>query len=263
MQQRTKEFLTHKPDSDLQEICDFLYWEHDLEISRSTVSRHLKAIRWSNKKMRLIAAQRNEDLRESWIEDLQQYRPDQLVYLDESGCDKRDGARRYGWAPLGSTLEMRSRLERGQRYHLLPALAIDGLLDAFVYPGQSSLDGFVVWIRDRVLPKCTRFPGPRSVLILDNASWHHCQQLKDLCDAAGVLLIYLPPYSPDLNPIEAFFKDFKALLKKTYREKYGDSNSCEEFMAFLEGTAWAVSARRKAIRGHFCAARVNFEGSCG
>lgn len=210
--QKIKEFLTFKPESDLQEICDFLYWAHDLDISRSTASRHVKAMGWSNEKMRLIAAQRNEPLRAAWMEALQQYRPDQLVYVDESGCDKRDGARRYGWAPLGSTLELRARLERGQRYHLLPALTVDGLLDTFVYPGQPCLDGFVSWVRDRVLPKCTRFPGPRSVLVLDNALWHHSQQLQDLCDEASVELLYLPLYSPDFNPIEALKANHRSRL---------------------------------------------------
>lgn len=155
---------------------------------------------------------------------------------------------------------MRSRLERGQRYYLLPAISVDGLLNAFIYPGQLNLDGFVRWVCDRVLPKCERFPGPRSVLILNNASWHHCQELKDICKEKGVILNYLPPYSPDLNPIEAFFKDFKALLKKTYREKYGQSNSPEKFMAFLKETAWAISARVRAIQGHYRAVRVNFDG---
>lgn len=181
-----------------------------------------------------------------------------MIYLDESGCDKRDGTRRYGWVPLGQQPEMRFRLERGQRYYLFPALTVDGLINAFVYPGQTNLNGFVRWIRDRVLLKCQRFPYSRSVLVMDNASWYFCQELTDLCNLYGVVLLYLPLYSPDLNPIEVFFKDFKTLLKKTYREKYGDATCPDKFMKFLEETVWAVSAKPRAIRGHYRAARVNF-----
>lgn len=195
------------------------------------------------------------------MEDLQRlYRPHQLVYVDESGCDKRDGARRYGWAPVGETPEGRSRLERGQRYHLLPAITIFGLLDAFVYPGQSNMDGFVRWIRDRVLPQCERFPGARSVLVMDNASWHHCDELSQLCEEKGVKLVYLPPYSPDLNPIEAFFKDFKSLLRKRYAKECGDGATPERFVGFMESVAWHLSRQTKQIQGHFRQAQVNFEG---
>lgn len=260
LEEHIKEFLTSKPDSDLHEVREFLYWEHDVAVDVSTIGKHLKRLGWSNKKMRLVAAQRDEELREAWVEELRAlYEPNQLVYVDESGCDKRDGARRYGWSPKGVTPEGKSKLERGQRYHLLPAITIDGLLDAFVYPGQTNMDGFVNWVRDRVLPQCQRYPGPRSVLVMDNASWHHCEELTHLCEEFGVKLVYLPPYSPDLNPIEAFFKDFKALLRRRYARECGDSVSPEEFVAFLEAIAWEVSRNVKGIRGHFRQARVNFE----
>ena len=58
------------------------------------------------------------------------------------------------------------------------------------------------------------FPGRNSVIVLDNAKIHHGGRLASLCDAANVLLIYLPPYSPDLNPIEKVFSVLKSKLKR-------------------------------------------------
>jgi transposase len=80
---------------------------------------------------------------------------------------------------------------------------------------QGSTDGkvfedFIV----QLLPHCDRWPEPKSVLIMDNASFHQTEQIEQLCDKAGVKLVYLPSYSPDLNPIEEFFAELKAFIKK-------------------------------------------------
>ena len=52
------------------------------------------------------------------------------------------------------------------------------------------------------------------MLVMDNASFHHSDRIKILCAEAGVELLYLPPYSPDFNPIEEFFAELKAHIKK-------------------------------------------------
>jgi transposase len=54
---------------------------------------------------------------------------------------------------------------------------------------------------------------PKSVLVMDNASFHYLDTIERLCTEAGVKLAYLPPYSPDLNPIEEFFAELKAFIR--------------------------------------------------
>jgi len=61
------------------------------------------------------------------------------------------------------------------------------------------------------------YPGPRSVLIMDNCQIHHVEEVEDLCQAHGVRLVYLPPYSPDLNPIEECFSFIKAYIRRNGR----------------------------------------------
>ena len=68
-----------------------------------------------------------------------------------------------------------------------------------------------------MLPYCTLYPGPRLVLILDNAFIHKSTRLQELYEEHGVLLKFLPPYSPDFNPIEATFNDIKAWIKRHHR----------------------------------------------
>ncbi len=55
------------------------------------------------------------------------------------------------------------------------------------------------------------------MLVMDNASFHRIERIEQLCYEAGVKLVYLPPYSPDLNPIEEFFAELKAFIKKTWQ----------------------------------------------
>ena len=78
------------------------------------------------------------------------------------------------------------------------------------------------------------YPGPRSVLILDNASIHKNDRLRELCEEHGVLLKFLPPYSPDYNPIEATFHDLKAWIRKNYLLAL-DFEEFDDFLHFAIG----------------------------
>jgi transposase len=65
---------------------------------------------------------------------------------------------------------------------------------------------------EQLLHRCS----PNAVLIMDNASFHHSKRITAICLEAGVWLLYLPPYSPDLNPMEEFFAELKAFIKKLW-----------------------------------------------
>lgn len=79
-----------------------------------------------------------------------------------------------------------------------------GLTDALVF------EDFV----EELLQNCGRWPEPRSVLVMDNASFHHSERIEQMCLDMGVKLVYLPPYSPDLNPIKEFFAELKAFIQR-------------------------------------------------
>jgi transposase len=67
-----------------------------------------------------------------------------------------------------------------------------------------------------LLLHCGRWPQPKSVLVMDNASFHYTPNVRQLYDDAGVILVYASLYSPDLNPIEEFFAELKAFVKKEW-----------------------------------------------
>lgn len=67
---------------------------------------------------------------------------------------------------------------------------------------------------EQLLPLCGKWLEPKLVLVIDNASFHHIEQIKQMCYDAGVKLLYLLLYSLDLNPIEEFFAELKAFIKQ-------------------------------------------------
>jgi transposase len=69
---------------------------------------------------------------------------------------------------------------------------------------------------EQLLPLCGKWLEPKLVLVMDNASFHHTERITQMCYDAGVKLLYLPLYSLDLNPIEEFFAELKAFIKRNW-----------------------------------------------
>ncbi|KAM9873756.1 TPR domain-containing protein [Verticillium dahliae] len=85
---------------------------------------------------------------------------------------------------------------------------------------------------EQLLPHCGPWPESKSVLVMDNASFHHSDRIEELCLVAGVRLLYLPPYSSDLNPVEKFFPKFKGFIKRRWQRHEGLLH--RDFGDFLE-----------------------------
>lgn len=162
---------------------------------------------------------------------LSAFRSYQLVYANESGCDKRIGFRRTGWSPLGVAPVEVARFHRDRRYQILPAYIQDGVLFPRVFQGTTHRALFEDYIEAPSSP-LQPYPERNSVLIMDNASFCHSQRIEQMCRDSGVKLLYLPPYFPDLNPIEESFAELKAFIKKQWHEY--ESSSYQDFGAFLE-----------------------------
>jgi transposase len=246
------EHLLRKPDLYLEELVVYLWDEFEARVSKSAISRTLRSANWSKKKARGIAKGRNADLRDFYLHSISSLRSSQIVYIDESGCDKRIGFRRTGWSPLGVTPVQITQFHRGQRYQILPAYTQNGILLSRVFQGTTDSAMFEDFI-EQLLHHCTS----DSVLIMDNASFHRSDRIKEMCSAAGVKLLYLPPYSPDLNPIEEFFAELKAFIKKHW--KVYEENPGQDFTVFLEWCVDMVGGKEKSAKGHFRNAGWNIE----
>jgi transposase len=91
----------------------------------------------------------------------------------------------------------------------LPAFAVNSYLCYAIFQGAITLEIMENFLEFEVLPHCNAYPARNSVIVLDNASIHGSARVRELCDAAGVTLEYLPPYSLDYNPLEKSFKQLE------------------------------------------------------
>ena len=105
-------------------------------------------------------------------------------------------------------------LVRGERISAVAAISSDGLTAVKLKKGTVNADYFVDFLRGSLVPNMLPFDGtnPKSIAIMDNCSIHHVQAVVDIFDAARILLLFLPSYSPDYNPIiyNVFGNDHKA-----------------------------------------------------
>jgi hypothetical protein len=171
--------LLEKPNLYLDEMALFLWDEFDIQTTKSSISRALASKRWSQKNARVKARERNHDLRDEYSHFISDFRSSHLVYVDESGCDKRIGFRRTGWSPLGVTPVQVSKFHRDQRYQILPAYAQDGIVFSRVFQGSTDASVFE-YFNEQLLRHCGKWPDPMSVLVMDNASFHHSDRIEQM-----------------------------------------------------------------------------------
>jgi transposase len=107
--------LLEKPGLYLDEMAIFLWDEFRVQVTNSSLKRALASVGWSKKVARQKAKEHNADLRDFHVHNLSDFQSYHLVYVDESGCDKRVGFRRTGWSPLGTAPLQIANFHRDQR----------------------------------------------------------------------------------------------------------------------------------------------------
>ena len=147
--------------------------------------------------------------RKSWNGLISGFSASDLVFLDESGCNT-DMTRRYAYSLGGSRAVDSAPLSKPKNTTILSSIQLDGTLRYTTFSGGTTVEKFKRYLENDLLPYLNR----NSVLVMDNMKSHHAKAVKDLLDSSGIRYIYLPPYSPDLNPIEKLWSKVKALLRK-------------------------------------------------
>ena len=201
----------------LQELQDELNDIFGVLVSVPTICRTLKIMGCTRQAMSRVAIQRSDILRARFMAEISVYDPAMLVWLDETGCDRRHATRKYGYSVRGIPICDQRLLVRGTRYTAIPVLSLGGIHDVLITEGTMNGKRFTRFVRDVLLPHLNPFNGinPRSVVIMDNASIHHVEKVTDLIEnQAGAKLCFLPPYSPDLNPAEGVFSQVKSVMKQ-------------------------------------------------
>ncbi len=147
--------------------------------------------------------------RQRWLEAAPGWEIEKLVFLDETGAST-NMTRLYGRAPKGRRCLASAPLGHWETTTFVAALRHDGLTAPMLTDGPMDGDVFLAYVTHFLCP--TLRPG--DIVILDNLSSHKVPGVEEAINAAGATLRPLPPYSPDLNPIEKLFAKLKALLRK-------------------------------------------------
>jgi transposase len=135
--------------------------------------------------------------------------PARFVFLDETGT-ATNMARRYGRSALGARLVAAVPHGHWRTTTFVAGLRQTGLIAPLVLDGPMTGAAFRAYVEQFLAPAL----APGDVVVLDNLAAHRVDGVRRTLAAAGASILYLPPYSPDLNPLEQLFAKLKALLRK-------------------------------------------------
>jgi transposase len=147
--------------------------------------------------------------RVAWARDQAKLDPDRLVFIDETGAST-NLARLRGRAPRGQRLVGKIPHGHWKTTTFVAGLRATALTAPGVIDGPMNGDTFLAYVEQILAPSLK----PGDIVVMDNLSAHKVAGVRQAIEAAGARLLYLPPYSPDFNPIEQLFAKLKALLRK-------------------------------------------------
>jgi transposase len=210
MQSSISTVISKTPDVTQQGILKLLEIEN-INVSQSTISRNLKSMGYSRKRLVKIPEERNSlrniDLRQNFCRFINNYQDRQLIFLDECGFSLHT-SRYYGYAPKNEKAYITVKGNRGKNVSLLCMIGLEGVLGYKVVTGSINSHILVEFMKDKIINN-ERFTG-NNVLIMDNVKFHHSSVVKNICNVNNITIKHMPPYSPQLNPIEEFFSSLKS-----------------------------------------------------
>lgn len=135
--------------------------------------------------------------------------PARFVFLDETGAST-NMVRRCGWAPRGERLIGAAPHGHWRTTTFVAGLRAGGIVAPLALDGPMTGGAFRAYVERMLAPSLS----PGDVVVMDNLAAHKVAGVREAVQAAGATVLHLPPYSPDLNPIEQFFAKLKTLLRK-------------------------------------------------
>jgi transposase len=181
------------------------------------------------KKRSVGASERDEFLRAAWrVMVAAATEPERLVFVDEMGTNT-SLTPLYAWSRRGERAQARVPRNWGANVTLLASMSVRGMGPCLAIEGPTTKAVFEAYL-ERVLAPSLR---PRQIIMMDNLSSHKGSRVRELVEGRGCELMYLPAYSPDLNPIEEAFSKLKALLRRA---------GARTREALIEAMGWALEA---------------------
>jgi transposase len=175
----------------------------------------------------LRASERNDAAHAAWRDEVAAVRPEDLVFVDETGSH-RGYTPRYAWAPRGQRAYATAPVNRGENKTVVAALTLDGVGPRLRFDGAMTTARFEEYVHHVLAPSLR----PGHVVVADNLKAHHSPAVRAAIEARGARFLPLPAYSPDFNPIEEAFSQIKQALRRAQARTDDD----------LRAATWAALA---------------------
>ncbi len=182
-------------------------------------------------KKTLLYAERNEEKRSAYLEEIKDIPSSNIFYIDESGID-HNMIKQNCWAKKGTEVIGERSGKIRKRTSVLAALNGSEIKAPIRFSGTANTELFLYWLKHELIPVLKK----GQVIIMDNASIHKSKKVLELIENAGCKLQYLPPYSPDFNPIENYWAVMKNNIRKI-RNRY--ENILDAIDDTLRNTQWS------------------------
>ena len=133
---------------------------------------------------------------------------EKLVYIDESGIELTI-CKDKGWSAKGLPIHAKRSGKYYERTNIIAGLVNNKSISPMVFNGSCNTEVFNSWVENFLIKELI----PGQFVVMDNASFHKSQKTRELIESVGCKVIFLPPYSPDLNPIEKFWANMKRWIR--------------------------------------------------
>ena len=207
--------LVNKPTMYLEELQSELHECTGTWVHVSTICCTVHYLGLTRKKVQRVALQCSEELQVQFMAKISMFNLEMIIWVDETGSARRNSVRSYSYSLKRMRAVSHELRVSGKRINAIGAMSTEGMEDVYIVEGNVTEEVFVKFVRNCLLPVLQPFNGTNShsVVVMDNASVHHYEEVVDIVTGVGAIIRHLPPYSPELNPIENAFSKVKAFLR--------------------------------------------------
>jgi len=186
----------------------------ELRKSQTSICRILKEMNYTRKRLVKVPEERNNEknmnARQTYAREIQFIHNENLVFLDETGLNLNQ-TRNYGYSPKNVKAYVVAKGNRGKNISCMVAIKNSGIVAFEIKDGAFEGTSFIHFLNDKLLEHFQA--NPHDILIMDNCRFHHRKDVLEFLNQNSILFRFLPPYSPQLNPIEEYFSHFKSVLQ--------------------------------------------------
>lgn len=183
--------------------------ERNIHLSQPSISLSLKKIKMTRKRLVIISDKKNDEVtigkRHQFAAKYRRYNNQDLLYLDETGFNLHS-KRSYGYSPVNSPARVTCRANKGKNVTLLCLISVNGVVFHKVIQGACNSEILVGFFDDLCAENLL---NANNIIMMDNVSFHKTNEVTSFLRRKNLNYAYIPPYSPELNPIEEVFSKLK------------------------------------------------------